>query len=308
MNTIKTFFLLMVLTGLLLAIGGAVGGQTGIIIALVFALLLNFGAYWFSDKIALSMAHAKPVTAEDDPDLYQLVAEQARRANMPMPRVYEIDTDSPNAFATGRSPKNAAVAVTTGIRRILTREELAGVMAHEMAHVGNRDTLIMAVVATIAGAISMLAFMAQIAAIFGSFGGHSDDEDNGGGGNIISLLILAIIMPIAATIIRMAISRAREFQADTTGAHNCGDPDALARALEKLEMGAEARPMQVNEAASHLFIVNPLSGRAMARLFSTHPPIEERVRRLRAMTVTPDYGSLDRPNYDIPDSSDRPNF
>lgn len=308
MNTIKTFFLLMVLTGLLLAIGGAVGGQTGIIIALVFALLLNFGAYWFSDKIALSMAHAKPVTAEDDPDLYQLVAEQARRANMPMPKVYEIDTDSPNAFATGRSPKNAAVAVTTGIRRILTREELAGVMAHEMAHVGNRDTLIMAVVATIAGAISMLAFMAQIAAIFGSFGGHSDDEDNGGGGNIISLLILAIIMPIAATIIRMAISRAREFQADTTGAHNCGDPDALARALEKLEMGAEARPMQVNEAASHLFIVNPLSGRAMARLFSTHPPIEERVRRLRAMTVTPDYGSLDRPNYDIPDSGDRPNF
>lgn len=307
MNAIKTFFLLMILTGLLLAIGGAVGGQVGIIIALVLALLLNFGAYWFSDKIALSMAHAKPVTADDDPELYQLVAEQARLANMPMPKVYEIDTDSPNAFATGRSPKNAAVAVTTGIRRILTREELAGVMAHEMAHVGNRDTLIMAVVATIAGAITMLAFMAQIAAIFGSFGGHSDDEDNGGG-NTISLLILAIIMPIAATVIRMAISRAREFQADTTGAHNCGDPDALARALEKLEMGAEARPMQVNEAASHLFIVNPLSGRSMAKLFSTHPPIEERVRRLRAMTVQPNYGNADRPNYDIPDSSDRPNF
>lgn len=307
MNTIKTFFLLMILTGLLLAIGGAVGGQVGIIIALVLALLLNFGAYWFSDKIALSMAHAKPVTADDDPELYQLVAEQARLANMPMPKVYEIDTDSPNAFATGRSPKNAAVAVTTGIRRILTREELAGVMAHEMAHVGNRDTLIMAVVATIAGAITMLAFMAQIAAIFGSFGGHSDDEDNGGG-NYISLLILAIIMPIAATVIRMAISRAREFQADTTGAHNCGDPDALARALEKLEMGAEARPMQVNEAASHLFIVNPLSGRSMAKLFSTHPPIEERVRRLRAMTVQPNYGNADRPNYDIPDGRDRPNF
>ena len=307
MNTIKTFFLLMILTGLLLAIGGAVGGQIGIIIALVLALLLNFGAYWFSDKIALSMAHAKPVTADDDPELYQLVAEQARLANMPMPKVYEIDTDSPNAFATGRSPKNAAVAVTTGIRRILTREELAGVMAHEMAHVGNRDTLIMAVVATIAGAITMLAFMAQIAAIFGSFGGHSDDEDNGGG-NTISLLILAIIMPIAATVIRMAISRAREFQADTTGAHNCGDPDALARALEKLEMGAEARPMQVNEAASHLFIVNPLSGRSMAKLFSTHPPIEERVRRLRAMTVQPNYGNADRPNYDIPDGGDRPNF
>jgi heat shock protein HtpX len=236
-----------------------------------------------------------------------LVAEQARLANMPMPKVYEIETESPNAFATGRSPNNATVAVTTGIRRILTREELAGVLAHEMAHVGNRDTLIMTIVATIAGAISMLAIMAQFAAIFGSFGGHSDDDEDGGG-NIISLLIIAIIMPIAATIIRMAISRAREFQADQTGAHNCGNPEALARALEKLEMGSEIRPMKVNEAASHLFIVNPLSGRSMARLFSTHPPVEERVRRLREMSIRPDYGSLDRPNYDIPDSNDRPNF
>ncbi len=307
MNTVKTFFLLMVLTGMLLLIGGAAGGQTGIIIAVIIALALNFGAYWFSDKIALSMAHARPVTPEEDPELFRLVEEQARLANMPMPKVYEIDTDSPNAFATGRNPKNAAVAVTTGIRRILTREELAGVMAHEMAHVGNRDTLIMAVVATIAGAISMLAFMAQITAIFGSFGGHSDDDDNGGG-NIISLLIIAIVMPIAATVIRMAISRAREFQADTTGAHNCGDPEALARALEKLEMGAEVRPMKVNEAASHLFIVNPLSGGSMARLFSTHPPIEERVRRLREMTIRPNYETLDRRNYDMPDSNDRPNF
>ena len=308
MNHVKTFFLLMVLTGLLLLIGGALGGQIGIIIALVFALAMNFGAYWFSDKIALSMAHARPVTADEDPQLYQLVAEQARLANMPMPKVYEIDDPSPNAFATGRNPQNAAVAVTTGIRQILTREELAGVMAHEMAHVGNRDTLIMTVVATIAGAISMLAFMAQFAAIFGSFGGHSDDDEGGGGGNIISLLIIAIIMPIAATIIRMAISRAREFQADQTGAHNCGNPEALARALEKLEMGSEIRPMKVNEAASHLFIVNPLSGRSMARLFSTHPPIEERVRRLREMNVRPNYGSIDSPNYDLPDSNDRPNF
>ncbi len=306
MNTLKTFFLLMILTGLLLLIGGAIGGEMGIIIALVFALALNFGAYWFSDKIALSMAHARPITADDDPQLYQLVAEQARLANMPMPKVYEIDEPSPNAFATGRNPQNATVAVTSGIRRILTREELAGVMAHEMAHVGNRDTLIMTVVATIAGAITMLAFMAQIAAIFGSFGGHGDDDE--GGGNIITLLILAIIMPIAATIIRMAISRAREFQADQTGAHNCGNPEALARALEKLEMGSEIRPMKVNEAASHLFIVNPLSGRSMARMFSTHPPVEERVRRLRDMTVRPDSGSVDRPNYDMPDSSDRPNF
>ena len=288
MNTVKTFFLLMLLSGLLLAIGGAAGGTGGVILALGLALLLNFGAYWYSDKIALKMAHARPVTAEDDPDLYLLVAEQARLADMPMPKVYEIDDPSPNAFATGRNPKNAAVAVTTGIRRILTREELAAVMAHEMAHVGNRDTLIMTVVATIAGAITMLAFLAQFAAIFGSFGGHSDDED-GGGGNIVSLLIIAIIMPIAATLIKMAISRAREFQADSTGAHNCGNPEALARALEKLEMGAEAQPMRVNEAASHLFIVNPLSGRSMARLFSTHPPIEERVQRLRNMSSRPNY-------------------
>ncbi len=307
MNHVKTFFLLMVLTGLLLLIGGALGGQAGIVIALVFALAMNFGAYWFSDKIALSMAHARPITADEDPQLYQLVAEQARLANMPMPKVYEIDDPSPNAFATGRNPQNAAVAVTTGIRQILTREELAGVMAHEMAHVGNRDTLIMTVVATIAGAITMLAFMAQFAAIFSSFGGHSDD-DEGGGGNFLTLMIIAIIMPIAATIIRMAISRAREFQADQTGAHNCGNPEALARALEKLEMGSEIRPMKVNEAASHLFIVNPLSGRSMARLFSTHPPIEERVRRLREMNVRPNYGSIDSPNYDLPDSNDRPNF
>ena len=308
MNTIKTFFLLMILTGLLLLIGAAIGGQAGVVIALVFALALNFGAYWFSDRIALGMTHARQITEEEDPELFRLVGEQAQLANMPMPKVYEIDEDSPNAFATGRNPKNATVAVTTGIRRILTREELAGVMAHEMAHVGNRDTLIMTVVATIAGAISMLAFMAQFAAIFGSFGGHSDDDEGGGGGNMISLLIIAIIMPIAATIIRMAISRAREFQADQTGAHNCGNPEALARALEKLEMGSEIRPMKVNEAASHLFIVNPLSGRSMARLFSTHPPIEERVRRLREMNLQPNFGSIDRPDYDLPDSNDRPNF
>ncbi len=304
MNTLKTFFLLMVLTGLLLLVGAMLGGETGVAIALVFALAMNFGAYWFSDRIALGMTKAHPITQEDDPELYELVAEQARLANMPMPKVYEIDTDSPNAFATGRSPNHATVAVTTGIRRILTREELAGVMAHEMAHVGNRDTLIMTIVATIAGAISMLAFMAQIAAIFGGMGGSDRDR----GGNIISLLIIAIVMPLAATVIRMAISRAREFQADTTGAHNCGDPEALARALEKMEMVSEVRPMKVNEAASHLFIINPLSGRSMARLFSTHPPTQERIRRLRAMQIRPNYESLDRPSYEILDGSDRPNF
>lgn len=287
MNTIKTFFLMMVLSAMLLLIGGAVGGQVGIIIALVFAIVMNFGAYWFSDRIALSMTKSHPITEQEDPELYGIVREQAELAGLPMPAVYEIDTDSPNAFATGRSPNHAAVAVTTGIRRILNREELSAVLAHEMAHVGNRDTLIMGVVATIAGAISMLAFMAQIAAIFGSFGGSSDDDDRGG--NIIGLLIIAIVMPIAAALVRAAVSRTREFQADATGAHNCGNPLALASALQKLERGSEARPMKVAEGASHLFIVNPLKGANLANLFSTHPPTAERVHRLTSMDIRPKF-------------------
>ena len=276
MNAVKTFFLLMVLTGLLLMIGGIFGGEGGLIIALIFALIMNVGAYWFSDRIALGMAHAHPVTQEEDPELYSIVAEQAQLAGLPMPKVYEIESDSPNAFATGRNPNHATVAATTGIRRILTRQELGAVMAHEMAHVGNRDTLIMAVVATIAGAISMLAFMAQISAIFGGMGGGRDR-----GGSIIGLLVVAIVMPLAAALVRAAISRTREFQADATGAKTSGDPLALASALEKLEMGAHRRPMKVAEGASHLFIVHPLSGGSIGNLFSTHPPIEERVRRLR---------------------------
>ncbi len=287
MNTLKTFSLMMVLSMLLLIIGGAIGGQIGVVIALIFALAMNFGAYWFSDKIALSMTKSHPITEHDDPELYSIVREQARLAGLPMPKVYEISTESPNAFATGRSPRNAAVAVTTGIRRILNREELSAVLAHEMAHVGNRDTLIMAVVASIAGAISMLAFMAQIAALFGSFGGSSDDDDRGG--NIIGLLIIAIVMPIAAALVRAAISRTREFQADATGAHNCGNPLALASALQKLERGTETRPMKVVEGASHLFIVNPLTGASLANLFSTHPPTAERVRRLTSMDIRPKF-------------------
>ena len=287
MNTLKTFILMMVLSMMLLIIGGAIGGQAGIIIALILALFLNFGAYWFSDKIALSMTKSHPITEHDDPELYGIVREQARLARLPMPKVYEIHTDSPNAFATGRSPRNAAVAVTTGIRRILNREELSAVLAHEMAHVGNRDTLIMAVVATIAGAISMLAFMAQIAAIFAPFGGSSDDDDRGG--NIIGLLVIAIVMPIAAALVRAAVSRTREFQADATGAHNCGNPLALASALQKLERGTEARPMKVVEGASHLFIVNPLKAANLANLFSTHPPTAERVRRLTSMEIRPKF-------------------
>ena len=268
----------MVLSMMLLLIGGVVGGQAGIVVALVFALILNIGAYWFSDRIALGMTKSHPITEQDDPDLYGIVREQARLAGLPMPKVYEINTESPNAFATGRSPKNATVAVTTGIRRILNREELSEVLAHEMAHVGNRDTLIMAVVATIAGAISMLAMLAQFSAMFGGREGRD---------NIVGLLIVAIVMPIAAALVRAAVSRTREFQADATGAHNCGNALALASALQKLERGSEARPMRVVEGASHLFIVHPLKGAGLSGLFSTHPPTEERVRRLTSMEITP---------------------
>ena len=282
MNTLKTFVLMMVLSTMLVLIGGVTGGQGGVIIALAFALILNVGAYWFSDKIALGMTKSQPITEQDDPELYGIVREQARLAGLPMPKVYEINTDSPNAFATGRSPKNAAVAVTTGIRRILSREELSAVLAHEMAHVGNRDTLIMAVVATIAGAISMLAMLAQFSAIFGGMFGGREGRDN-----FIGLLVVAIVMPIAAALVRAAVSRTREFQADATGAHNCGNPLALANALQKLERGSEVRPMRVAEGASHLFIVNPLRGANFASLFSTHPPTSERVSRLTSMNITP---------------------
>lgn len=276
MNNAKTFFLMMMLSGLLLVIGYAIGGVPVLIVFLIIALVMNFFAYWFSDRMALKMARAHPVSEQEDPELYRIVSEQAGLAGLPMPKVYEIESDSPNAFATGRNPAHATVAVTTGIRRILDRHELGAVLAHEMAHVGNRDTLIMAVVATIAGAISMLAFMAQMSAIFGGMGGKG-----GRGGGIIGLLVIAIIMPIAASLVRMAISRTREFQADATGARTSGNPYALASALEKLETGSRSRPLQVAEGASHLFIVNPLSGASMAHLFSTHPPIAERVRRLR---------------------------
>jgi heat shock protein HtpX len=274
-NTLKTFFFMMVLSGLLLLVGAMIGGMSGVIIALIFAVVMNFFAYWFSDRIALAMTHARQVTEADEPELHRLVAEQASLAGLPMPKVYVMETDSPNAFATGRSPRHATVAVTSGIRRLLSREELGAVLAHEMAHVGNRDTLIMTVVATIAGAISMLAMMAQFSAMFGGRGR--------GGQNMIGLLIVAIVMPMAAMLVRMAISRAREYQADATGARTSGNPLALANALEKLHQGSQARPMKVAEGASHLFIVNPLSGASLAGLFSTHPPIQERVRRLRSM-------------------------
>ena len=280
MNTVKTFFLMVIMSALLLVVGAMLGGVGGVIIALVIAIVMNFGAYWGSDRIALSMTHARAVNEDEDPELYSIVREQAQLADLPMPKVYEIESDSPNAFATGRNPAHATVAVTTGIRRILTRQELGAVLAHEMAHVGNRDTLIMALVATVAGAISMLAMFAQFSAIFGGMGGR-------GGNNFIGLLIVAIVMPIAAGLVRAAISRTREYQADAIGARTSGDPLALASALLKLEQGSQNRPMKVAEGASHLFIVNPLSGHKVAGLFSTHPPVAERVRRLQDI----------RPNY-----------
>jgi heat shock protein HtpX len=281
MNTIKTGFYMMLMAGLLMMAGALTLGEVGIIIGLAIALPLNFFAYWSSDKMALRMAHAHEISAEQDRDLWNLVQEQADLAGLPMPRVYVIQNDTPNAFATGRNPKNAAVAVTTGIRRLLTREELGGVLAHEMAHVGNRDTLIMTMVATVAMAIGMIAMLAQFAMLFGGMRGG----DRGGNSyvGIIGLLVVAIVLPLLATVVRLAISRAREFQADSTGAHTSGNPEALASALEKLEMGNQVRPMEVNQGVAHLFIVNPLKGGGMSNLMSSHPPLAERIRRLRDM-------------------------
>lgn len=286
MNTIKTVFLLGALTGLLILIGGYFGGRQGMIIAFGFAVVMNFGSYWFSDKIVLSMYRASEVKESEAPELYSIVKTLALKAGLPMPRVFIIPDENPNAFATGRNEEHAVVAVTQGILRILNREELEGVIAHELSHIKDRDILIGSIAATIAGAIMMLANMAQWAAIFGA--GRSDDEEGGGGG-IIGLLVMAILAPIAATLIQMAISRSREYLADSEGAQVSGNPYGLASALEKLQRGSQAIPMHgAKPSTAHMFIVNPLSGRSLMNLFSTHPPIEERVARLRSMgRVTP---------------------
>jgi heat shock protein HtpX len=277
----KTIVLLTALTVLLVLVGRAIGGTGGMLIAFVFALLTNFFSYWYSDKIVLKMSGAHEVTPQQAPELYQLVGEVAQRAGVPMPRVYVMDSDSPNAFATGRDPNHAAVAVTTGIMRILTPRELAGVLAHELSHVRNRDTLIMTVVATLAGAITMLAHFGQFAMFFG--GGRHDDDD---GANPFVALLMIIVAPIAAALIQLAISRAREFEADATGARISDDPLALASALEKLEAGAAVRPLDAQPATAHLFIVNPFGAGGLQSLFMTHPPIPERVARLRAMAMS----------------------
>jgi heat shock protein HtpX len=281
-NMFKTAILLAVLTAMLVLIGGAIGGQQGMVVAFVLALAMNFFSYWFSDRIVLAMYRAKPIEEAQAPRLYAMVRRLATRSGIPMPRVYLIPTDTPNAFATGRNPEHAAVAVTEGIMRLLDDEELEGVLAHELAHVANRDVLISTIAATLAGAITYLAHMAQWTAMFG--GGRSDDEE-GGGSNPVAMILLAVVAPIAAMLVQLAVSRAREFQADASGARVAGKSWGLAKALEKMHVAQQVAPMAANPATAHLFIVNPLSGQALMRLFSTHPPIEERIARLRAMRI-----------------------
>lgn len=280
MNTLKTVVLLTFLTVLLVFVGGAIGGRNGMIIAFMMALVMNFVSYWFSDRIVLKMYNAQPVTEAQAPDLYAMVRRLVQKAGLPMPKVYIIPEESLNAFATGRNPEHGVVAVTEGIMRALDREELEGVIAHELAHIKNRDILTGTIVATIAGAISMLAQMAHWSMLFG--GGRRDDSDEGG--SPVVALVMMIVAPIAAMLVQMAISRTREYEADKGGAAIAGNPYGLANALLKLERGAQVVPMQdAKPATAHMFIVNPLTGSGLMKLFSTHPPIEERVKRLKEL-------------------------
>jgi heat shock protein HtpX len=273
-NAFKTAFLLTALTLLLMFIGQYFGGQNGMMLALAFAAVMNFVSYFFSDKIALAMYRAQPVTREQLPRAYEIVERLTQKIGLPMPKIYVIPTESPNAFATGRNPKHASVAVTHGILGLLTDEELEGVLAHELGHVNNRDILISSVAATIAGAITMLASMGRFAMIFGGGG----DRDRRGGG--LSALFMLIVAPIAASLIQLAVSRSREYQADATGAHYTGNPYALASALQKLDAYSRRVPMQATPSTAHLFIIQPLLGMNFASLFSTHPPIAKRIERL----------------------------
>jgi len=280
MNGLKTMVLMVTLTLMLVGIGSILGGRSGMTIALGIAFVMNFITYWFSDKIVLKMYGAKQVSEAEAPELYSMVRRLAHKAELPMPKVYIMDEDQPNAFATGRNPKHGAVAVTVGIMRILSREELEGVIAHELAHIKHRDILIGTVAATIAGAISYLAQMAQWAMIFGGRG-----SSEGGGGNPIVAIVMMIVGPIAAMLVQMAISRSREYGADAGGAKISGNPLHLANALKKLHMASQRIPMNANPATAHMFIVSPLSGGGILRLFSTHPPIEERIARLTDMRL-----------------------
>ena len=276
---LRTTLLLGAMTGLIMAIGQFMGGSGGLMIAFVFAVIMNFSSYWFSDKIVLRMYGAQEATEAQAPRLHSIVHNLTVRAGLPMPKIYVIPSEGANAFATGRNPSHAAVAVTEGIMRLMDERELTGVLAHELAHVKNRDILISSVAATLAGVIMMLANMAQWTAIFGGFRG--DDDDDGGG--FIGMMAMAFLAPLAASIIQMAISRTREFAADKIGAELCGDPMGLASALSKLGLASERVPMDASPQTAHFFIVNPLSGQSFARFFSTHPPLEERISRLRSM-------------------------
>jgi len=282
-NSFKTAILLGALTGLILIIGQVFGRQQGLIIAFVFALIMNGGSYWFSDKIVLSLYRAQELKHEDAPDLHRMVEKLAQQAEMPKPRIYLIPSQNPNAFATGRNPDHAVVAVTEGILRLLNEDELEGVLSHELSHIKNRDILIGSIAATLAGVVMVLASMARWAALFGGFG-RDDDE---GAGGLIGLIAMSILAPIAAMLIQFAISRSREYLADETGAKVARNPLGLARALEKLTTASKRIPMEAGpataQATSHLFIVNPFTGKSLMSLFSTHPSAEERIKRLRAM-------------------------
>jgi heat shock protein HtpX len=284
-SAIKTTILLGALTGLLILIGGIFGGRSGAEVAFFIALAMNFFSYWFSDKMVLKAYGAQELDAAAAPELYSIVQELAQEAHIQVPRMYLIDTDTPNAFATGRNPHHAAVAVTRGILRICSRDELKGVLGHELSHVINRDILTSSIAATLAGAIMILASMARWGAIFGGFGGGGDDDRRGG---MVELLLMAFLAPLAATMIQLAVSRTREYQADASGAHLTHHPLYLASALRKLEVANERMPMDAGPATAHLFIVNPLTGQQgiMSKLFSTHPPLEERIRRLEHMAKT----------------------
>jgi heat shock protein HtpX len=282
MNQFKTFFLMLVLTALFILVGTAIGGKTGAVYAFVFAALMNFFSYWFSDKIVLRMYGAKEVSQSEAPQLYGIVAELTSKASLPMPKVYIMENETPNAFATGRNPEHAAVAVTSGIMRILNKEELMGVIGHELSHIQHRDILISTIAATMAGAVSMLASMARWGAMFG---GMRSNDDEGRGGNILGVIVVSIFASVAAMLIQMAISRSREYLADEGGAH-LSNPLSLARALGKLEVAAQRIPMEANPSTAHMFIVNPLRGGGVLSLFSTHPPIEERISRLEEMART----------------------
>jgi heat shock protein HtpX len=277
-NTLKTTFLLALMTALVLWIGQALGGSQGMVIALVMAAVMNVGSWWFSDRIVLRVYRARELAQADSPELWATVHELALAAGMPMPRLYLVPSESPNAFATGRSPNHAAVAVTEGILRLLSRAELRGVLAHELSHVKNRDTLISAIAATLAGVILMVARMAQFAALFG--GARRDDREGASG---LELLVMVIVGPLAAMLIQMAVSRSREYQADATGAQISHSPHDLASALDKIATASGRIPLPAGPATAHLWIVNPLRGSWIGNLFSTHPPVEERIRRLRAM-------------------------